>query len=149
MATRKKALTRGEKVCAFIEKYCLAPEGEHIGKPILLQPFQRKFVLEVYDSPVGTHTAILSIGRKNGKTGLAAGLALCHLAGPEAERRGEVYSAANDKEQAGKTFAEMFGGTGAADSSRGIEIKQITPIKNNRFRNEVLPFNSSLAASPL
>jgi len=29
-------MTRGEKVCAFIETYCLAPEGQHIGKPIVL-----------------------------------------------------------------------------------------------------------------
>ncbi len=73
MATRKKTLTRGEKVCAFIEKYCLAPEGEHIGKPIKLLPFQRKFLLEIYDNPVGTHSAYLSIARKNGKTALIAG----------------------------------------------------------------------------
>ena len=38
---------------------------------------------------------------------LAAMLALCHLAGPEAESRGEVYSAANDRFQAGRIFAEM------------------------------------------
>jgi phage terminase large subunit-like protein len=48
--------------------------------------------------------AILSIARKNGKTLLAAALALVHLVGPEAERNGEVYSAANDREQAGQVF---------------------------------------------
>ena len=47
------------------------------------------------------------MGRKNGKTDLAARLALCHLAGPEAEPRGEVYSAANDRAQAARIFAEM------------------------------------------
>ena len=88
---KRKNLTRGQRVCAFIEKYCLAPEGEHIGKPILLQPFQRKFVLEVYDSPVGTHTAILSIGRKNGKTALIACLLLAHLVGPEAVQKQERF----------------------------------------------------------
>lgn len=104
MATRKKKLTRGQKVCAFIEKYCLAPEGEHIGKPILLQPFQRKFVLEVYDSPVGTHTAILSIGRKNGKTALIACLLLAHLCGPEAVQNSQIVSGAQSKEQAAVVF---------------------------------------------
>lgn len=104
MATRKKKLTRGQKVCAFIEKYCLAPEGEHIGKPIALQPFQRKFVLEVYDSPVGTHTAILSIGRKNGKTALIACLLLAHLCGPEAVQNSQIVSGAQSKEQAAVVF---------------------------------------------
>lgn len=104
MSTRKKKLTRGEKVCAFIEKYCLAPEGEHIGKPIQLQPFQRKFVLEVYDSPVGTHTAILSIGRKNGKTALIACLLLAHLCGPEAVQNSQIVSGAQSKEQAAVVF---------------------------------------------
>lgn len=47
------------------------------------------------------------MARKNGKTQLVAGLGLCHLLGPEAEGRGEVYAAANDKMQSGKTFAEM------------------------------------------
>ena len=28
-------MTRGEKVCAFIEQYCLIPEGAEIGQPIL------------------------------------------------------------------------------------------------------------------
>jgi phage terminase large subunit-like protein len=47
------------------------------------------------------------MGRKNGKTQLAAALALCHLSGPEAESRGEVYSCANDRFQAGRIFSEM------------------------------------------
>ena len=40
-------------------------------------------------------------------TAIAAGLALCHLAGPEAEQRGQVYSAANDRAQAGLIYNEM------------------------------------------
>jgi phage terminase large subunit-like protein len=48
--------------------------------------------------------AILSVGRKNGKTLLAAALVLVHLVGPEAERNGEIYSAANDREQAAQVF---------------------------------------------
>jgi phage terminase large subunit-like protein len=47
------------------------------------------------------------MARKNGKTQLAAALALCHISGPEAEERGEVYSCANDRFQASKVFSEM------------------------------------------
>jgi phage terminase large subunit-like protein len=106
MATKKSIarMTRGEKVVAFIETYCCAPEGEHIGKPIKLNPFQRKFVLEIYDNPIGTHTAILSIGRKNGKTALIACLLLAHLCGSEAVQNSQIVSGAQSKEQAAVVF---------------------------------------------
>jgi len=51
---------RGEKVCKFIERYCLIPEGSKVGQPIKLLDFQRKFVLDVYDNPAGTSRAYLS-----------------------------------------------------------------------------------------
>lgn len=44
--------------------------------------------------------AILSIARKNGKTALIAAIVLAHLVGPEAIPNGEIYSAANDRDQA-------------------------------------------------
>jgi phage terminase large subunit-like protein len=47
------------------------------------------------------------LGRKNGKTALAAALALCHLLGPESEPRGQVFSAASDREQAALIYREM------------------------------------------
>jgi phage terminase large subunit-like protein len=100
----KKPLTRGEKVCAFIEKYCLTPEGDHIGRPIRLEPFQRKFILEVYDNPFGTHSAYLSIARKNGKTALIAAILLAHLVGPEAIQNSQIVSGAQSKEQAAIIF---------------------------------------------
>jgi phage terminase large subunit-like protein len=48
--------------------------------------------------------AILSIARKNGKTALIAALVLVHLIGPEAIQNGEIYSAANDREQAAQVY---------------------------------------------
>ncbi len=97
-------MTRGERVCAFIERYCRAPEGKHIGKPIKLEAFQRKFILDVYDNPKGTHTAILSIARKNGKTALIAGILLAHLVGPEAVQNSQIVSGAMSRDQAGIVF---------------------------------------------
>jgi phage terminase large subunit-like protein len=96
--------TRGENVCAFIEAYCHAPEGDLIGKPIRLEPFQRRFILEIYDNPVCTHTAILSIARKNGKTGLIAAILLAHLCGPEAIENSQIVSGAQSQDQAAVVF---------------------------------------------
>ena len=77
-----------------------------------LLPGQRKFIEAVYgrvskDGRRKIRIAIKSEPRGNGKTGLLAGLALCHLLGPECEPRGEVYSAAYNKLQAALIFAEM------------------------------------------
>ena len=104
MATRKKKLTRGEKVCKFITTFVLTPEGEHIGKPMKLEPFQVRFIKEIYDNPVGTHSAYLSIARKNGKTGLIAAILLAHLCGPEAVQNSQIVSGAQSKDQAAVVF---------------------------------------------
>lgn len=99
-----KKLTRGERVVAFIHKYCRVPEGEKIGQPIKLDPFQIKFIIAIYDNPYGTHSAYLSIARKNGKTALIAALLLAHLAGPEAVQNSQIVSGAQSKDQAAVIF---------------------------------------------
>ena len=48
--------------------------------------------------------AVLSVGRKNGKSATIAALVLAHLYGPEAIPNGEIYSAANEREQAAIVF---------------------------------------------
>lgn len=97
-------MTRGEKVIAFIHRYCLVPEGQHVGKPIILDPFQKKFILEIYDNPANTRRAYLSIARKNGKTGLIAGIVLAHLVGPEAQQNSQIISGARSRDQAAQVY---------------------------------------------
>jgi phage terminase large subunit-like protein len=106
----KPGLSRAERVIRFAESLpCTS--GPKAGTLFKLRPWQRKFIRAVYRTNKAgerlVRTAVLSVGRGNGKTTLAAILGLCHLAGPEAESRGEVYSAANDRFQAGRIFAEM------------------------------------------
>ena len=96
--------TRGDRVIAFIERYCKVPEGKHVGQPIKLDPFQKKFIRAVYDNKAGTKKAILSIARKNGKTALIAGLVLAHLVGPEAQLNSQIVSGARSRDQAGLVF---------------------------------------------
>jgi len=94
-------------VITFLEDLEIST-GKHARTKLRLRPWQRKFIAAVYREnkhgirPV--RTAVLSMGRKNGKSQLAAALALCHLCGPEAESRGEVYSCANDRFQSGRIF---------------------------------------------
>lgn len=97
-------LTRAEKVLAFIRRYCITPEGEHTGKPLVLAPFQEDFIRAIYDNPHGTDTAILSIARKNGKTGLIACIVLVHLVGPEAVQNSRLISGAMSREQAAEVY---------------------------------------------
>ena len=97
-------MTRGEKVCQFIEKFCPVPEGKLVGQPIKLMPFQRKFILDIYDNPKGTSRAYLSVGRKNGKSALIAAKALAHIVGPEARQNSQIISGARSREQASLVF---------------------------------------------
>lgn len=99
-----RKMTRGERVIKFIEKYCRVPEGKHVGKPIVLDHFQKLFILAVYDNPDGTNTAILSIARKNGKTALIAAIVLTHLVGPEARLNSQIVSGARSRDQAALVF---------------------------------------------
>lgn len=104
---------RAERVIKFIEKLNV-PSGKRAGLPFELDPFQKEFVYDVYAphwlDPEDEEykrvvvNAILSIARKNGKTALIAALVLVHLVGPEAEMNNEIYSAANDREQAAQVF---------------------------------------------
>ena len=57
----------------------------------------------IYDSP--TRVFILSMARKNAKSAFSAFLLLLHLAGPEAKRNSQLYSAAQSRDQAAILFA--------------------------------------------
>ena len=110
MPWQRKGLSRVGRVVAFLEDLPIT-QGSLAGTKLKVRPFQHKFLEQVYredgDGNRPVRTAVLSLARKNGKTQLVAGLALCHLLGPEAESRGEVYACANDRFQSGKTFNEM------------------------------------------
>jgi Phage Terminase len=84
-------------------------KGRLEGTPMQLLPDQLRFIEDVYsrEGDDRVRIAVKSEPRGNGKTGLAAALALCHMLGPEAEPRGEVYSAAIDRQQAALLFNEI------------------------------------------
>jgi phage terminase large subunit-like protein len=96
-------MTRGEKIIAFVERYIIVPEGVDVGKPMRLRPWQKDIIAGVYDAGE-VRRAIISLGRKNGKTALTAMLLLAHLIGPEARRNGQIYSTAQSRDQAAIVF---------------------------------------------
>ena len=97
-------MTRADAVIQFVERYCLTPEGEHVGKPVELAEFQKDFIRAVYDNPNGTRRALLSMARKNGKTVTIACLLLAHLVGPEAKLNAQLVSGAMSRDQAALVF---------------------------------------------
>lgn len=97
-------MKRSTRNIRWIEEYCRVPEGKLIGQPVKLRPWQKKFIREIYDNPHGTRRAILSFGRKNGKTAVSAFLVLLHLVGHEAKPNSQLYSAAQSRDQAAVLF---------------------------------------------
>lgn len=98
---------RAKRVIDFIEQLTI-PSGKGQGKRFRLRKFQKTFIKDIYEPHIrnrrAVRRAILSMARKNGKTALIAAIALAHLIGPEAIVHGEIYSAANDRDQAAIVF---------------------------------------------
>jgi phage terminase large subunit-like protein len=106
LGSRNKA--RAGEVIRCIENL-IVPSGVGVGHAFKLREWQQKFIRDVYEprKPNGkrlVRRAVLSVGRKNGKSAMIAALALAHLVGPEAVMNGEIYSAANEREQAAIVF---------------------------------------------
>ncbi len=106
MASRRveKAQTRADRNIEWIEFHARIPEGKDVGKPVKLREWQKDEIRKIYDNSAGTRRAIVSFGRKNAKTTLAAFLLLLHTCGPEARPNSQLNSAAQSKDQAAILF---------------------------------------------
>ena len=99
------------KVKKFIEKLLKHSKGKYAGQAFILQDWQwQKIVKPLYgtidkEGNRQYRTCLVMVARKNGKTTLAAALALYHLFADK-EMGAEVYSAAVDKDQASLVFNE-------------------------------------------
>jgi phage terminase large subunit-like protein len=98
-----RKLRRSQLIINWIEQHCRIPEGKFVGQPVKLTRHQKRWIRRIYDTP--TRMFILSMGRKNAKTALAAFLLLVHLCGPQAKANGQLYSAAQSRDQAALLFA--------------------------------------------
>src|SRR5215831_19123276 len=109
---RRRRRAADDVVCAadiieFIETVCFIPEGRLVGKQLKLFDWQKDLIRLIYDNPCGTRRALISMGRKNAKTTLAACLLLAHLCGPPAKNKpnSQLFSAAQSRDQAGIIFS--------------------------------------------
>jgi phage terminase large subunit-like protein len=94
----------------FIEQFLCLAEGEHDGKPFLLQPFQKFIVGSLFgwkgaDGYRRFRTAYIEMGKGNGKSPLAAGIGILGLVA-DGEPGAEVYSAAVTRDQAKILFSD-------------------------------------------
>ncbi|MBI3217600.1 MAG: terminase large subunit [Mycobacterium sp.] len=87
---------RAKRRLRFIREFCLVPRGHNAGKRFNIRAFQREIVMGAFAA--GVRTALVSMPRANGKTMLAAALAIADLfVGPASA---EVLVVASDARQA-------------------------------------------------
>ena len=94
----------------FFERLLVHTVGKYAGQPFVPLPWQRFILWNLYgwhnlDGSRRFNTAYISMARKQGKTTLAAGIALAGLL-MDREPAAEVYSAATKRDQARILFEE-------------------------------------------
>jgi phage terminase large subunit-like protein len=128
--------TPGEQVVSFAYNHLRIGDGKMIGKRMILQPFQIKFILAVFDNPAGTRYAYLSVAARNGKTMLMAVILLAFIIGPFRQRNIEVASGAMSRDQAALCYKSMSNILAMSPGCEGIysavpSSKLITGISTN------------------
>lgn len=100
---RLKLSERTKRNVEWIETYLRIPEGKFVGQPVRLTDEQKEWMEMIYGSP--TRMFILSMARKNAKTTTSAMILLLHLAGTEYVPNGQLFSAAQSRDQAAILFS--------------------------------------------
>ena len=130
------------------------PEGPDVGQPVRLRDWQKAEIVRIYDNPAGTRRAIISVGRKNAKSTLAAFLLLLHLCGREKQFNSQLYSAAQSRDQAAIIFNAAAKIIRMSPDLNGVVIigdtaKQIyCPALGTRYRALSAEVKTSYGLSP-
>jgi len=131
--TGSRRESRGHYVIRWIETHCVYTQGRWIGKPARLLRWQKRYLLALFEiDPVSRlrkiRWSLLGVPKKNGKTELAAWLALYFLIG-DGEPSPLVGVAAGSDEQADLVF-------GAAKRCADMS-PTLNPI-TERYEKEIL-----------
>ena len=95
---------RGQRACAFIERYCRIPKGVGALEPVRLRPWQREITEGLFRA--GVTQGLVSCGRGNSKT-TTAGMWATYAAYGDGVEGARVYVVAATMEQAALTFATV------------------------------------------
>lgn len=138
---------RATRVVRFFETVLRHPK-EHF-RPFLLIDWEREYLRHVFGNVDERgdrliRTSYLEIPKKNGKSELAAGLALYMLVGDD-ESAAEVYGAATTKDQAGIVFKTAAAMTEASPILRR-KLKVIRSTKTIVMRSDPDSFYRAISA---
>ncbi len=147
-----KLSPRAKRNLRWIETHLRVPEGRLVGKPVEVSPPQAEWLELIYGTP--TRTFICSIPRKNGKTSFSAMLLLLHLVGPEAVPNGQLFSAAQSRDQAAILFnlaAKMV--RMSAELSQYVHVKDsakslVCPALGTTYKALSADASTALGLSP-
>jgi len=125
--------SRGDRVIRFIEQHCVHPDGPWVGQPVRLLEWQKRFLRQLFELDPATglrrhRWCLLGVPKKNGKTSLAAWVAL-YLLLADGEPAPLVACAAASEDQADLVF-------GAA--RRVCELSPTLRQVTERFEREIL-----------
>jgi phage terminase large subunit-like protein len=136
--------SRAQRVISFIERFTCHSKGEHAGKPFLLDAWQQALIWILFGwvhADTGYrrfHFAYSEIARGNGKSTLAAAIALYMLI-PDGEGGAECFSAATKKEQARLVHSEAM---------RMVRAFAIAPQSHHQLQRFTLDRSYSLSLHP-
>lgn len=132
----------GQHAVDFVEGFCKHHKGEWAGRPLLIEEWQKRIVRIVFGwlkpeigadgRPNGEYVrrftiAYVEIPRKNGKSELAAALAL-YLLTADGEPGAEVYASATKKDQ-----AKIVWDTAAAMVKASPDLKRFVKVQRNNL----------------
>lgn len=118
---------RKETLAEAIERFAAGlrvPEGDFVGKPLALMPFQTNFMTDTFRG--GVRRAILSIARRNTKTATVAIIVLAALCGPLMIHNAVIVSSARSRKQAAVVFEYCRKMINASGLAQHFRIKRAT-----------------------
>ena len=135
--------TTADKAVAFFADHLVLSEGKWAGQPFILEPWQEHDIIRPLfgwkraNGKRRYRRAFVWVARKNGKTELAAGVALLVLLG-DGEQAGQVFSIASEADQAKIVFTKA-GNMVARSPSLSEKLESYTksiycPSLNASFR---------------
>jgi phage terminase large subunit-like protein len=124
-----------DKAVAFFADYLCFTKGEWSGRPFLLEGWQANEIIRplfgwkrASDNTRRYRRCFVWVPRKNGKTELAAGIALLALVG-DAEDGGEVYAIASHEDQAKIVFNQAS----AMVTKSAVLAQHLVPFKTSIY----------------